>query len=379
MGMGTCSAGHVETNLQTRGSDFYGEKAGVSEGRDTQLPIIHANSSKGGERNLIFLYRHATSLWHLIAADCVFCVSGVNILSSAQCQHCGSKPGLTAGGLGEAAWQHPVHQVSTVSGCSRRLDGRLPLARDGLEEAGPTASRPSSGPCGGQRGSAAPIADARDGRCPLSPRTAQAPGRGGRSAEPRPGRCSPAPEEPEAGEALVAVPAARRRRPPLGIGAARRPGGGGGGGRGGGRGGRGRAAGRRRLCRLHGRAGGLGAAATGSPPRASAPCERRDGGGRARGGAGARPPEPGGREGSAAAHRRARRPNRPDSASCRLPGAAHRAPAALSRARIAGSRAAALGQGCHHRRGLQRGDGAPASVSLRPRVTNSSVTGSQCH
>lgn len=134
--------------------------------------------------------------------------------------------------------------------------GPLPQAHDGLEKAGPTANRPGSGPCDGQRGSAAPIADTRGRRCPQSSRTAQAPGRGGRSAEPRPGRCSPAPEEPEAGEALVAVPAARRRRPPLGIGSARRPGGGGGGGRGGGGRRRGRAAGRRRLCRLHGRAGG---------------------------------------------------------------------------------------------------------------------------
>lgn len=193
MGMGTCSAGHVETNLQTRGSDFYGEKAGVSEGRDTQLPIIHANSSKGGERNLIFLYRHATSLWHLIAADCVFCVSGVNILSSAQCQHCGSKPGLTAGGLGEAAWQHPVHQVSTVSDASGGSTDACHWHATGWKKLDRRRADPAAGPA---VGSAAP---------PLRSRT-----RGTGAA-----RCPPAPRRPRgaAGEARSRVPAAAHLRP----------------------------------------------------------------------------------------------------------------------------------------------------------------------
>lgn len=39
MGMGTCGAGHVETNLQTWDSDFYGEKAGVSEAVIASFPL----------------------------------------------------------------------------------------------------------------------------------------------------------------------------------------------------------------------------------------------------------------------------------------------------------------------------------------------------
>lgn len=268
--------------------------------------------------------------------------------------------------------------------------GPLPQAHDGLEKAGPTANRPGSGPCDGQRGFAAPIADTRGRRCPQSSRTAQAPGRGGRSAEPRPGRCSPAPEEPEAGEALVAVPAARRRRPPLGIGSARRPGGGGGGGRGGGRRRRGRAAGRRRLCRLHGRAGG---STPPLPARRSALRLHARGGTEGDGREAVRAPAPP----SPAAGQEVRPrtggprgrtgPTAPP-AAVRAPRAGHLLPRALLASRAHGL--PPLGQGSNHHPGLQRGDGAPASVSPSPGVTNLphhqlpvslslGVTESQCH
>lgn len=229
-GMETASSGRVEANPPETRLRFHGDDSAHSEGNAPRLPIARAKSSKGGRNKLAPLHPHSLSrivpLW---------------LRSAGSAPPAG--PAEAAGGSRGAGAPPPPF--------------RMPQPAPDQE---PGSLRPRSA-----------------ARCRSQAPLGAGPSGGTRRA---PARCSPAPEEPEAGEALVAVAAAqrrRRRRSPLGLGAAGRPGGVGCGGVGGVGGGR--AAGRRGPSRLHGRARGS------APP--SRPVRARGGQrGRARGAAG---------------------------------------------------------------------------------------------